>query len=518
MKTSSRRFFSRHLKFHTLGKRLKAASLKKFFLLLSVAVLLAGGAAAVRGRSAPDGTPTVTNVVVLSTAPDNGATPYNTGTVTVQITGTDFASVVCPGGVRLDDLDGAGAAVGTQVQSCTVDSDTQITATFPAGIRTNGTTGWNVKVTNSVGTNTTSAVKFVPRAGLLVGEVYPGTAGAADHEFVELYNPTATALNAGTLGIHLHIRNSTGTDSDKTLTMVTTGNIPSHGFLLFGSSQSTAADAWFSHRDYTYTAAINSLLSNGGVYLSFSATANVQVIDKVGWGTQPAIGCEGTALANIPSDNSAERKPAGGLGHATDTDSNAADFNAASISLTPHGSADPAEPPTPPTPTQIVSRKTHGSAGPFDIDLPLTGNSGIECRNGGATNDYQVVFTFASSVTFNSAAVTAGAGTVNGSSGSGTTAVTVNLTGITNAQRITVTLLGVSDGTRMGDLGVQMGVLVGDTNGNGAVSASDIGQTKAQSGQAATGANFRTDVNASGSISAADIGLVKSKSGTSLPP
>jgi hypothetical protein len=94
----------------------------------------------------------------------------------------------------------------------------------------------------------------------------------------------------------------------------------------------------------------------------------------------------------------------------------------------------------------------------------------------------------------------------------------VNLTGVTNAQRITLTLAGVNNGTTTFDVAVPMGVLVGDTNGNGAVSASDIGQTKAQSGQTATGANFRTDVNVSGAITAADIGLVKSKSGTTLPP
>ncbi len=64
----------------------------------------------------------------------------------------------------------------------------------------------------------------------------------------------------------------------------------------------------------------------------------------------------------------------------------------------------------PPTPTQVVSRKIHGGAGTFDINLPLTGNPGIECRSGGATNDYQLVFTFPSAVTFTNAAVTAGAG------------------------------------------------------------------------------------------------------------
>src|SRR5207237_454693 len=154
--------------------------------------------------------------------------------------------------------------------------------------------------------------------------------GAADHEFVEVYNPTATALNAGTLGLHLHIRGSTGTDTHKALTQVTTGNIPAHGFLLMSSSASIIADPWFSHRDYTYSAASGSLVANGGVYLSLNATPNTQVIDKVGWGTQPASGCEGTAWANIASGNSVERLPAGGQGHATDTDDNAADFTAGS--------------------------------------------------------------------------------------------------------------------------------------------------------------------------------------------
>ena len=65
-----------------------------------------------------------------------------------------------------------------------------------------------------------------------------------------------------------------------------------------------------------------------------------------------------------------------------------------------------------PTPTQVVSRKLHSGA-PFDINLPLTGNPGIECRSGGATNDYQVVFTFPTAVSFNSAAVIAAAGSVS---------------------------------------------------------------------------------------------------------
>ena len=163
-----------------------------------------------------------------------------------------------------------------------------------------------------------------------------------------------------------------------------------------------------------------------------------------------------------------------------------------------------------PAATSAVSRKIQ-SGSPFDINLPLAGNAGIECRSGGATNDYQVVFTFANSVTFNSAAVSAGAGSVSSSSGSGTTAVTVNLTGVTNAQRITVTLSGVNNGTGTGDVSVQMGVLVGDTNGDGVVNAGDSTQTKNRSGQPTDGTNFRSDVNEDGTINSGDSLLVKSR-------
>jgi hypothetical protein len=163
------------------------------------------------------------------------------------------------------------------------------------------------------------------------------------------------------------------------------------------------------------------------------------------------------------------------------------------------------------------SRKTHGGAGTFDIDLPLTGNVGVECRSGGATNDYQMIINFMTSVTVGSASVTSGTGSVSSFSVSGSQ-VTVNLTGVTNVQRITVTLHNVNDGTHMGDVPVSMGVLVGDVNGNAAVNASDVSLTKSQVGQAVSGSNFREDVNANGTISATDVAQVKAEVGTALPP
>jgi hypothetical protein len=162
-----------------------------------------------------------------------------------------------------------------------------------------------------------------------------------------------------------------------------------------------------------------------------------------------------------------------------------------------------------------ASRKTHGGTAVFDLNLPLTGTPGVECRDGG---DLQIVFTFPSAVTYSGADITSGPGSVSNTSGSGGTEVTVNLSGVTNQQRLTVTLLGVDDGTNTNDVAVRLGVLNGDTNGNGSVNSTDIGQSKGQSGQTLSAANFRQDLNLSGSINSSDIGVVKSRSGTTLPP
>jgi hypothetical protein len=173
--------------------------------------------------------------------------------------------------------------------------------------------------------------------------------------------------------------------------------------------------------------------------------------------------------------------------------------------------------PSAPMAQTAFSRKIHGAAGTFDVPLPLTGSVGVECRSGGATNDYQMIINFASSVTVQSASVTSGTGSVSSFSGSGTSQITVNLTGVTNVQRITVTLHNVNNGTTTGDVPVSMGVLVGDVNGNAVVNSSDVSLTKAQAGQPVTGSNFREDVNANGLINSVDVAQVKANVGTSLP-
>ena len=63
----------------------------------------------------------------------------------------------------------------------------------------------------------------------------------------------------------------------------------------------------------------------------------------------------------------------------------------------------------------VVSRKTHGSAGNFEINLPLTGEPGVECRNGGG--DYTIVVTFNNSMMSGTASVTSGIGSIAGTPG-----------------------------------------------------------------------------------------------------
>jgi hypothetical protein len=163
-----------------------------------------------------------------------------------------------------------------------------------------------------------------------------------------------------------------------------------------------------------------------------------------------------------------------------------------------------------------VSRKVHGSTGAFDIGLPLSGTPGIECRSGGATNNYQVVVTFGGPVTFATAQVTQGTGSVSSTS-TNNNQVFINLTGVTNAQTIQITLAGVNDGTSATNVTIPMSILVGDTNADRFTDAIDVSQTKSQSGKAVTNANFREDVNVDGFIDAIDVSLVKSKSGAALP-
>jgi hypothetical protein len=164
-----------------------------------------------------------------------------------------------------------------------------------------------------------------------------------------------------------------------------------------------------------------------------------------------------------------------------------------------------------------TSRKTHGSAGDLDIDLPLTGEAGVECRNSGG--NHLIVVTFNNAMMSGTASLTNGTGTVAGTPTLNGNTMSVELTGVADTQKITVMLSGLMDNSAqvLPDTPVSMYVLIGDTNGNKSVNSTDVTQTKQRSGLPVTAANFRSDVNISGSISASDIGQVKANAGHAVP-
>jgi hypothetical protein len=162
----------------------------------------------------------------------------------------------------------------------------------------------------------------------------------------------------------------------------------------------------------------------------------------------------------------------------------------------------------------VSSRKTHGTAGDFDIPLPFTGTRGVECRSGGANGNFAIVFTFANPV------VNCGSspnGTVQ--PGANANECVVNMTGVANAQYQSVSLTGVLDNHgNSGDVGpITFGVLLGDVNGSGRVDAADVSSARQQTLQTLTTSNFRNDFNESGRIDAADVSVARQQTLTSLP-
>lgn len=172
---------------------------------------------------------------------------------------------------------------------------------------------------------------------------------------------------------------------------------------------------------------------------------------------------------------------------------------------------------------EVHSRKTHGSAGTFDLPIDtsvaaLSGNVTVEPRL--VLTGHQIVFIFNSAVTSVTSASTVDSASVTGI-GSPTMSfagneVIVTLTGaVLDNKRLTVQLTGVN-GT-LNTL-VHVGFLVGDVTNSRTVNGTDIVQVKGRSVTNTDASNFMYDINASGSITGTDIVQVKGRSISSLNP
>lgn len=152
----------------------------------------------------------------------------------------------------------------------------------------------------------------------------------ANHDFVELYNPTNSDVNLN--GWQLNKKISSGTSSS--LVLIGSGkSIKAHGFFLWANSEGG------------YSASINSDVSNGN-YITENNSIELEnqtntIIDKVAWGNGSNQYIEGLSFPNNPATNqSIERKAfsgsttitmgSGGIdqnnGNSFDSDNNSTDF------------------------------------------------------------------------------------------------------------------------------------------------------------------------------------------------
>jgi uncharacterized protein (TIGR03437 family) len=187
--------------------------------------------------------------------------------------------------------------------------------------RANGST--RIHASSTTGTTTVSSspatLTVEPGAGQLVLSEFRtrGPSGAAD-EFIEIYNPTTSALAIG--GLRIRASNGSGTISDRIT--ITAGKTlgPGCHYLLANSSSGGFSGSVPANQTYG-----TGITDNGGI--AITASNGTRIIDAVGMSGASAYN-EGGTLVPIAGnlDQSYERKPGGAFGNGADTNNNAVDF------------------------------------------------------------------------------------------------------------------------------------------------------------------------------------------------
>jgi hypothetical protein len=181
------------------------------------------------------------------------------------------------------------------------------------------------------------------------------------------------------------------------------------------------------------------------------------------------------------------------------------------VRVSPSGGGTPT--PTPrPIMLSAASRLTHGSAGTFAINMPLTGTSGVEDRD--AAGSFLAVFTFDAAVTSGNAAIVGGTATAGTPTFSGKK-MRVPLTGVADVQIVTIRISNVNGGG--GTRNVAFGFLKADVNANRTVGTGDLTQINADMGQIVNSSNFRDDINLSGRVDLPDKNAVNANMGHHIP-
>jgi hypothetical protein len=172
----------------------------------------------------------------------------------------------------------------------------------------------------------------------------------------------------------------------------------------------------------------------------------------------------------------------------------------------------------------VKSRKTHGTAGTFDLPVDtntdIFGNITVEPRLMGS--EHTIVFHFDGPVT-SVASVTSKAADGLTDVGAATfvippsgNEVIVSLTGVPDNKRTKITLNNINQTGNIATASI--GFLIGDVNNTRNIDSSDVSAVKSRSGQITDSTNFRYDATLSGAIGSADLATVKARSNTTLAP
>lgn len=168
-----------------------------------------------------------------------------------------------------------------------------------------------------------------------------------------------------------------------------------------------------------------------------------------------------------------------------------------------------------PTLNSVVSRRTHGTRGTFDLNLNLgTGTGTVEPRN--TNGSLRLVFTFSEAVKAADGVLSSNEFTLTnclyGSASVSGNTLTLNVSGVKTATVVKVALrniTGLTGAAMTGDTDVEIRVLLGDVTQNRTVNTTDQGRYgSALYATAVSTTNFWLDVNCDGIFSSTDRSVV----------
>ncbi len=164
-----------------------------------------------------------------------------------------------------------------------------------------------------------------------------------------------------------------------------------------------------------------------------------------------------------------------------------------------------------------VSRKTHGTFGNADVNLPLTGTAGVEPRRKKPDGSHLLVFEFSTDLSSATPSVSLGSVTSSNIQGN---KLSVSLSDVPDGSKAIVTLDGVQDtsGQSLPQTAVNANFLLGDVNSSGNVSAFDFLDVKNSLHKSNALGRFRADINLSNTFSAFDFLDVKNNLHNKLRP